>query len=164
MSSYPENKSQGNLDGRISVLYIVSSQWEDEMSETKAHYDEASETYYVTRDGVTMAYTEGGEYPVDSPQGVEIVVDDLPRHIAGPLGDDGIEPDTYEIRYSDGRVETAQGYDAAQDMLREQYPDAEIGHDGDLSLGGDRTLAWETEEISCGDDGQHAVASIHRIS
>lgn len=55
----------------------------------------------------------------------------------------------YEIHHSDGReAETHDTYDEACDALRAQYPDAEIGHDGDLSEGGDQTLVLEPEEES----------------
>lgn len=72
---------------------------------------------------------------------------------------------TYEIRYSNGRTE--RGYeteDDAREAVLEEYPDAEIGHPGDLSDGGDRTLCWADEESSVDDDGARAVASIRRVA
>jgi len=68
---------------------------------------------------------------------------------------------TYTISYSDGR--TDHGYESeevAREAVRTRYPEAEIGHDGDLADGGDRTLCWATEEDSVDDDGARAVASI----
>lgn len=36
----------------------------------------------------------------------------------------------------------------------------EIGHDGDLTDGGDRTLVWASEQDADNDDGQHAMGEI----
>lgn len=69
---------------------------------------------------------------------------------------------TYEISYTDGRTDTVDSYDAAVAIIESEYPGAEIGHDGDLSDGGDRTLCWSDEESSVNDDGANAVASIRR--
>ena len=66
----------------------------------------------------------------------------------------------YIISYTDGREDTAETYEGAQAAVLARYPDAEIGHDGDLDGGGDRTLCWATEEDSVNDDGARAVASI----
>ena len=49
---------------------------------------------------------------------------------------------------------------AAKAFIRKAYPSAVIGHDGDLSDGGDRTLCWADEDSSVNDDGANAVASI----
>lgn len=67
-----------------------------------------------------------------------------------------------EVSYTNGRSESYESYDAAVEALTTEYPDAEIGHDGDLSDGGDRTLVWESEEDSVNDDGAKAVASIRK--
>lgn len=68
---------------------------------------------------------------------------------------------TYEIQYSDGAV--ARGY-ASEDLAREaiiaRYPNAAIGHDGDLSDHGDRTLAWACDADATDDDGARAIAAI----
>lgn len=70
----------------------------------------------------------------------------------------------YTISYSDGRASTEhETYEAAQDAIRAEWPDAEIGHDGDLTSGGDRTLCWACEEDSEDDDGARAVASIYEV-
>ena len=39
---------------------------------------------------------------------------------------------------------------------------AVIGHDGDLSEGGDRTLFWSDEDAAENDDGARAMGSIRR--
>ena len=67
----------------------------------------------------------------------------------------------YTVQFSDGSTsEMYDTYDEAVDAMEARYPDGEIGHSGDLSDGGDRTIIWETEEDSINDDGAHAVASI----
>ncbi len=71
---------------------------------------------------------------------------------------------SYEISYSDGRSATAETYDAAVETLRNEYPEAEIGHSGDLEDGGDRTLCWACEEDSKNDDGRRAVAAIRGVA
>ena len=67
------------------------------------------------------------------------------------------------LSYTDGRsdVET-ETYEDAIAAIEAEWPDAEIGHDGDLTDGGDRTLCWSDEVSSRDDDGAHAVASIRR--
>lgn len=69
---------------------------------------------------------------------------------------------TYQIDWTDGRTESHDTYEAACDAVTAEYPDAEIGHDGDLTDGGDRTLCWADEASSANDDGARAVASIRR--
>ena len=67
----------------------------------------------------------------------------------------------YQIVYSDGRRSvTTLTYEEAVALLQGEFPDLEYGHAGDLSEGGDRTLAWACEEDSADDDGRSAVASI----
>lgn len=61
---------------------------------------------------------------------------------------DGSPPDRYDT------------YTAAVAALRDRYDDAEIGHDGDLLEGGDRTLVWASEDDSVDDEGARAIASI----
>lgn len=39
-----------------------------------------------------------------------------------------------------------------------------IGHPGDLSDGGDRTLVWDSEDDAAGDDGAHAIGALLRRS
>ena len=67
---------------------------------------------------------------------------------------------TYEINYSDGRSAEAETYEDACNMVRAAYPEAEIGHPGDLKDGGDRTLCWASEDDARDDDGQRAIAMI----
>jgi len=65
----------------------------------------------------------------------------------------------YRITYSNGRTETVETYAEALEVLA--AADCEvIGHDGDLGNGGDRTLAWMTEEDAEDDDGARSYASI----
>jgi len=70
----------------------------------------------------------------------------------------------YTIKFSNGQHdESTDTYDEAVAAIREIYgEDAVIGHDGDLSDSGDRTLCWADEASSIGDDGKNAVASIYR--
>jgi hypothetical protein len=72
---------------------------------------------------------------------------------------------TYEIQWSNGRRDG--GYeteDAARDVVLADYHDAEIGHDGDLSDGGERTLCWADEEASVGDDGARSICAIVAVA
>ena len=64
------------------------------------------------------------------------------------------------ISYTDGRIADFDSYDAAVGAIEAQYEDAEIGHDGDLTDGGDRTLCWADNASSINDDGANAVATI----
>lgn len=70
----------------------------------------------------------------------------------------------YKINFSNGDSSAIyEDYDKAIEAIRELYGnDVEIGHDGDLSDGGDRTLIWENEEDSLNDSGYKAVASIRK--
>lgn len=52
-----------------------------------------------------------------------------------------------------------EGYDEAVELARSEGA-REIGHDGDLTSGGDRTLCWASEEDARDDDGRRAVCSI----
>lgn len=70
---------------------------------------------------------------------------------------------TYQIDWADGRKEAHDSYDEACEAVRAEYPEAEIGHDGDLTLGGDRTLCWADEASSEGDSGVDAIAEIMRL-
>lgn len=71
---------------------------------------------------------------------------------------------TYAIHWTNGRVDGGyETLDAAEEAVRAAYPDAAIGHDGDLrDICGDRTLCWRDEEESIDDDGARAVCSIYR--
>lgn len=67
----------------------------------------------------------------------------------------------YEIRHADGREEQHDTYEQAIASLEAQYPDCEIGHDGDLTEGGDKTLCWANEEDAEGDNSVNSVAAIY---
>src|SRR5688572_22882077 len=72
---------------------------------------------------------------------------------------------TYQIKWSDGRVDSGYtSYPAAKAVVEAELGvGCEIGHDGDLSDGGGRTLCWATEGDSINDDGSRAVASIVEV-
>jgi hypothetical protein len=72
------------------------------------------------------------------------------------------EREMYEIRYTDGRTSETETYEEAIELVRAEYPDATIGHSGDLDHGGDRTLCWADEDSSQNDDGAHAVVAIYK--
>jgi hypothetical protein len=66
------------------------------------------------------------------------------------------------VSWADGREERCETYAEALECV-----DAEcgvVGHDGDLTDGGDRTLCWATESDSVDDAGARAVASIRRAA
>jgi len=68
---------------------------------------------------------------------------------------------TYAIKHSHGQTETGfETYEAACDAVRSVYSEAEIGHAGDISEGGERTLCWSCEEDSIDDDGLRACCTI----
>lgn len=69
---------------------------------------------------------------------------------------------TYKLTTSNGQTETFDTLDAAEERARELGAE-EIGHDGDLRNGGDRTLCWEDEVSAENDDGQRALCSISRV-
>ena len=68
----------------------------------------------------------------------------------------------YEISFANGdKPALYTTYEDACGILQELYgDDIVIGHDGDLSTGGDRTLVWLNEKDSENDDGKNAVAYI----
>lgn len=71
----------------------------------------------------------------------------------------------YEIQCTNGRtMGPYDSHDEAVAAAEAEWPDAEIGHDGDLEDDGNRTLIWETADDAENDDGAHAVASIHKTS
>lgn len=69
---------------------------------------------------------------------------------------------TYSIQHSHGATESGfETYEAALEAVRSVYgEDAEIGHDGDISEGGERTLVWQDEDDAENDDGSRACAVI----
>ena len=69
--------------------------------------------------------------------------------------------ESYAIHHSHGQTET--GFDTYEDAIaavKAVYSDVYIGHDGDISDGGERTLCWASEEDSHSDDGARACCSI----
>lgn len=69
----------------------------------------------------------------------------------------------FEISYGAGEVETCSSYREAVEWCEDRWPDAEIGHDGDLTDGGERTLVWASVDDSIDDDGANAVARISPV-
>ena len=68
---------------------------------------------------------------------------------------------TYKINWSHGQTDYGFAtYDAAKEAVEAVLSEAEIGHDGDISEGGERTLFWASEEDSIDDDGKRAAGSI----
>lgn len=69
----------------------------------------------------------------------------------------------YKISYTNGeRADSFDTLEEAKSAILARWPDAKIGHDGDLEGFGDRTLFWENEEASTEDDGAFALGSIRR--
>jgi len=69
---------------------------------------------------------------------------------------------TYELQNDQGRViSTHDSYDDAV-TAAEEFAGVEgvVGHDGDLSEGGDKTLIWSDEESAEHDPGANAIGSI----
>jgi len=69
----------------------------------------------------------------------------------------------YEIRWAWGRVENFPTWDEVEARVLDEFPEAAIGHPGDLSDFGDRTLCWRTEEEALNDPGARAVCVIHEV-
>ena len=68
----------------------------------------------------------------------------------------------YEISYANGNGTLASTYKVAIAAIKADYPSAVIGHDGDLSDGGDRTFCWSDDAAAVNDDGANAIATIRR--
>lgn len=66
----------------------------------------------------------------------------------------------YTVKWSNGAERRYETYEAAKSAVVESYPEAEIGHAGDISEGGDRTLCWASGADSVNDDGKNAVCEI----
>ena len=68
---------------------------------------------------------------------------------------------TYTIKHSHGQTESGYAtYEEAIAAVESVYSQAEIGHDGDISEGGERTLVWASAEDAEDDDGSRACCSI----
>lgn len=66
----------------------------------------------------------------------------------------------FTVKFVSGAIKSFETLDDAAKDVYSLYPEAQIGHDGDLNDGGDRTLCWKTNLDSVDDDGQNAVAVI----
>ncbi len=73
----------------------------------------------------------------------------------------------YDVRYWEGGQwvqpwALSDSYEEALVQVREDFPDAVIGHDGDLSDGGDRTFCWEDAAHAVGQQIDNACVVIYR--
>ena len=70
-----------------------------------------------------------------------------------------------EYRNSQASIPCAT-YDEAVERVRQAWPEAVIGHDADLTDGGDLTMCWscEEEQSKDDDDGVRACATITAVS
>lgn len=69
--------------------------------------------------------------------------------------------DTYAITWSHtSAVEKFDTYEGALAAVESVLSGAVVGHDGDISEGGERTLFWASEELAANDDGSRAAGSI----
>lgn len=66
----------------------------------------------------------------------------------------------YEIETSGGVREYADTYAAATSVVRETWPDATIGHPGDICDGETYSLCWADAATAYNDDGANACAII----
>jgi hypothetical protein len=69
---------------------------------------------------------------------------------------------TYRVEIMAEPIYLAQTYAEAVAMVQQHLPGCELGHPGDITDGGTRTLVWATESDAEGDDGAQAVAVIVR--
>lgn len=72
----------------------------------------------------------------------------------------------YELQNYQGRtISTHDSYDDAVTAAQAfAGTDGIVGHDGDLSDHGDRTLIWADEASSINDDGANAIGSIRPVA
>lgn len=69
--------------------------------------------------------------------------------------------ETYKIKHSHGQTDRGYStYSEAVDAVRAVYTHATIGHPGDISEGGERTLCWADESAANDDDGSRACCTI----
>lgn len=71
-----------------------------------------------------------------------------------------MEDRTYALKYSSGHVETFSTYEAACQAYLSSRTHGTIGHDGDISQGGERSLCWPSSALAENDDGSRADAKI----
>ncbi len=69
----------------------------------------------------------------------------------------------FAVKYTDGRYHKFDTYEEAEASVLAVWSEAEIGHDGDISQGGEHTLVWASGSLSENDDGSRACASIVRL-
>lgn len=67
---------------------------------------------------------------------------------------------SYRIEIMGKALYLADTYDEAVDYVHQQLPGCELGHPGDITDGGDRTMVWVDEADAEGDDGSQAIAEI----
>ena len=65
----------------------------------------------------------------------------------------------YLIKIGD-RAVTASTWEGVVRWIRERHPNAEIGHDGDMEDGGNRTLCWADADDAANYVEAKAIASI----
>lgn len=69
----------------------------------------------------------------------------------------------YSVTHAHGTTERFDTYEEAAEAVLAVYGlGAVIGHDGDISDGGERTLCWRDEATAENDDGSRACATIRR--
>jgi hypothetical protein len=68
----------------------------------------------------------------------------------------------YTVYVGAGNTIDFSSIKAAKAFIRKAWPSAVIGHDGDLSDGGDRTFCWLDDAAAVNDDGANAIATITR--
>jgi hypothetical protein len=68
----------------------------------------------------------------------------------------------YTVYVGAGNTIDFRSMRAAKAFVRREWPKAVIGHDGDLSDGGDRTFCWADDAAAVNDDGANAIATIIR--
>ena len=68
----------------------------------------------------------------------------------------------YTVYVGGGNTIDFRSIKEAKAWIRRTWPDAVIGHDGDLDDGGDRTFCWRDDDSAVNDDGANAVATITR--
>lgn len=69
---------------------------------------------------------------------------------------------TYRIEIMAEPVYITDSYAEAVAMVQQHLPGCEMGHAGDITDGGQRTLVWADAADADGDDGSQAVAVIVR--
>lgn len=72
---------------------------------------------------------------------------------------------TFKIKHSHGQTEAGiDTYDDAISRVRAVYgDDVEIGHSGDISDLGERTLCWQSDVPEANRDGSRACCSIIKV-